>query len=381
MPKIRINTKSLKSTLKVFSTFADQHSMASPIITLAVDPSFRMVFCSDSTIVCATPESEVVESTGSVSYSCDSSTLLGMSLNGSHAVLGWEDIRSPLSVECGAFRGNLKIAVKQPDFPSSPASSLENTQKIPCGILSFISNYLALPMSYFKGKKDLLPVKIFSKQGFLTAGVDDGYSLAEVSTSIPVPEGFDFKVPYYALESQFGDYSLEPGEEATVGCHGFSIYMKDKLLAVLTSGMNDQPLDFDTVFSEQKVWLTSCKFNPAELVAVLKPLMSVLPAKDTGTIIRATFGKCLQLSMQHPTIGDAFVDSVPGVGEIFNEKSMNALVYMHPKAFFDYSTLVSGFKEAQMMASSNAVFYEIRTKLGDIDIKLRYLFPTVQIGE
>ena len=381
MPIVKVKTKELKNILKTFSVFAGQSFRKNTVITMVLDPSLRMVMSSDHAHVFAVPtEVEIVSDVGDKSYSFDSSVLLDLALAGPQTQLSWEDKNSPLKVQDGKFKTELKIAVKSPAFGDIP-QIIENHVEVPLGFLSSVVHLLQIPYSYFKAKKELLPIRLFERDGLLCVGADDGFSLAELSTTLVAPPKYELKIPYYILQAFFSQFAADDVETVKINSTGFNIFLTNKVMSVHTNGLNETTLDLEEILKGIQPWITSCKFDPKMLTDAIKPIMSVIPTKDTsGAIIIAAFGAGkVALSLRHPSLGNAQVDDIDGMTEVHNEKSINLVhINMHPKAFQDYTGLFS-LKSGSMYANNNAVLYEGKKEIDGKQYRLRYLFPTVQM--
>jgi hypothetical protein len=380
MPKVRIKTKELESILKTFSVFSAQSFKKTSAITMSIDNGLQMIMSNDYSHVFAFPQAEVLEGSKGSVYSFDSSTLMDLSIPGEVVDLSWKDINSPLTVQGGKFKTELRIAVKTPSFKDLP-KTIENSVPVPLGFLGAVSTFLQVPFSYFKSKKDLLPIRIFERGGFLCACADDGFSVVDLASSIPAPPSYEIKVPYYIIQALFSKAKISNDKYVKIGSTGYNVSLTNEVISVFTSGLNDQSIDIEETLKKQKEWVTSCTFSPKLLSSAIKPLMSLVPAKDTtGAIIVAAFGgEKLGLSIRHPSLGNAQMDEVDGVKDLLNEKSINLVnINMHPKAFQDYTSLF-GVEEGKIFANNNAVLYDGKLEVGGQNCRLRYIFPTVQL--
>jgi len=375
MPSVTLKTKEFKKMLKVFAKFSAlniQSKWSTIAIEVEESGKARFVLDTDRALVSANPD--VVSSEVGVPYFFNPDTLGKMTMYGDLVTLSWESAASPLAVTDKRFSANLNVAVPRPDYRNIPTDYTLFT--IPTPVITAVSSYLNIPYAYFKSKKELTPIHFRSTaEGKLTISADDGFSLARLDTNVDVPP-IDFKVAKYIIDSLFfGDIT---GDEVKLGVKDFCIFLSNGETCVVTSGMNDQTSEFDQVYGSLGQWSTSCKFNPKDLVTYIEPLTSVIPQKDaSGSIIHlAMRPERAQMSMKHKDIGELQSDDVKSMTEIFNENSVkNIVINMHPQAFHDYTGMLK-VDTAKMYANMRVVYYEA---MASEAIKVRYLFPTVQV--
>ena len=182
------------------------------------------------------------------------------------------------------------------------------------------------------------------------------------------------------MDCLFGGSCPDKDKLVSIGVHQFSVFLENESISTIFAGMNDETADFDTIFKNVGEWKTSCKFEPKLLSEAIKPLYSFIPNKDKyGTIIVASITQQkMSLSAIHKDVGQGDKE-VKGITEIYNENSIKCMTLnMHPQAFYEFTNLFS-VEEARMYANSNTIYYDGSIKLNSGPIKIKYLFPTVQV--
>lgn len=381
MPAIKADAKEFKNILKAFTTFSQMSYRKTPTVTFSLSPSFRMVMSTDHAFINAVPEkSEVIESSDNA-YSFNPERLLKLAINGKEIEMSWENENSPLTIKCGRFVTNLSVAVKHPKFEYSPEKL--KYYKVPIELMHCVAKYMAIPFSFYKAKRDMMPVQMIYKEGKFIAQADDKFSLAKLETDIDLEAEFDVKVPYYVLDTLYKGQSAKDLKESFVdiGAKDYSIFLRNQAISVFLTGLNDQMLDFDDTKSNFSRWQTSFDFNSKQFSSEIKPVLSLLPTKDkSGTYVElgvTSQGVSLQLS--HQDVGNARSSNVEGVQNCFNEDANNkVLIRMHPQAFEDYTSLFD-FDVGKFLANQQCVSYSGEQEFNFGKLKLEYLFPTVQV--
>lgn len=377
MPRLTLETKELKSILKTFSAFSSQSIRRRPVVTFAFDPTFRMIMSTDNAYVNAIPSKVEDWDQHSVPYTFTPDTLLGLVLTGKTITLGWTGDRSALEIKDGKFTSSLKVAAAQPIFDHVPQKM--DGFNLPLPVLAAITQYLSIPQSYYKKKSEMMPVHFKrDNRGKLIAMADDGYSLGKVETEIDCPEGFDVKVPKYILDTLYSSIAKTDVESVPFCATGYSISLANKEIKVFTSGVNDQTEDFDSVYARAGSWMVSAKFSPKLLLQALRPLISLIPAKErSGSFIEMEIKDNVMLSLRQKDIGEGRVESVEGFVDLRIESAASrVLIHMHPQAFIDYTGLLD-MGNALMFANPNSVYYQASMNLESGPITIKYLFPTV----
>jgi DNA polymerase III sliding clamp (beta) subunit (PCNA family) len=392
MNNIIIKTKDLLSILKTFSDFANQSLTGNSLVaTISSQPEPCIAMMTDHAYV-SCPLKNLKDCTFNEnfsSYTFNPRPVLDMLLAGNKVTLEWFDANSPLQVTDARLIASLKIATKKPAGGFSTFEKIESI-KIPIGILHYAYHQTDIPYAYYSADSNLAPVRFYSKgDGILNVSADDSYSIARAQSKIDVQKTFDVKVPRYVLKSLF---SVAPENPNLLVNFAFGVavgYFENSLVKVMFSTLLDDIVDFDDIYKSQTGWKTSCKFHPREWVTSIKPLMALIPAKDrSGSMINFEATNKIKLSLLHGEIGQATVDNLEGVSGIYNENNAkNVLIRMHPKAFYEYTSLLS-CEEALFAATTNVVHYKgslkHKYKKDSIlpalpDMSVEYLFPTVQV--
>jgi hypothetical protein len=396
MPEVVFDAKEFKELIKTFVKFASYESFKKPTgVLLMEETGVTFILDTDRAYLSAKPQT--VSFSGQADpYFFTLETLSKIAVTGKEKgiKLSWTSSSSPLTLSNGRFQANLNVAAQQPDFRHLP-KEYDMTFKLPSHIFYDVTKFLNIPYSYFKAKSDLTPMHYKVVDGKLVVMADDGFSLAKLETDISVPEGVNFKVPKFVQDILYSGDEGKDGEFFTVGIQGFNIAMTNGLISIIFPGLNDQTSDFDKTIKTVGPWLTSCKFKPKLLAEDIKPLISVIPAKDTsGSIIFLAFkGTKALMSVKHKEVGDVMVEQVDGIDNIYNENNIhNVVINMHPQAFSDYTDLLKGnlTSEASMFGNGRVVYYESEIKhkpkekseneeLPMFSAKVKYMFPTVQL--
>lgn len=383
MPKYRMKTKDFKQALKTFGIFSAQSLRKTSSITFSSTSSvFQIKSYNDSAFIMATPESQCIDSGGHPEYHLDPSALAGFSMSGKTVEFGWDTYPGTFVIGDGSVQAKLNISTGVPeDFPNF--SNLTTSAKVPRGCLAAALKYATLPMSYYKTKKEMFPIRIYENQGKMCVASDDNCSLGELNVDCQLPQGFSIQVPNYVLQALYGEFQVSDDTLVTIAHQGYSYSLTNGYMEVWSSGLNEVITELDDAFSKQKMWNSFCKFDPKELAKSLKPLTSLLGQKDTSaTVIVASISgvsKKMSLSLRHPTLGEAAVEEVAGISDVYNETGVPEVhVNMHPLAFSDYTTMIDS-DIADMQCNNQAVLYTSQQSVGGFPARLRYMFPTVQV--
>jgi hypothetical protein len=380
MPRLTLETQELKSILKTFSAFSTQSVRRHPVVTFAFDPKFQMIMSTDSAYITAQPQKVDDWDQQSVPYTFTPGVLMGLAFSGKTVTLGWTGDRSALEVRDGKFASSLKVAAAAPIFDHIPPQSMEGFE-LPLSLLVAITKYLSIPQSYYKKKAELMPVHLKAdKNGKLQAMADDSFSLGKIETNIDCPPDFDVKISKYILDTLYGGLNTTGNEMVTLQRQGFSLVLSNKDIKVFTTGVNDQTEDFDSVYGDVGPWVVSAKFSPKGLSRELKPLLSLIPAKErSGSFLEMEVKDKVMLSLRQKDIGDGRIESTDSFFEIRVESAApRALIHLHPQAFSDYTGLLDDISSALMFANSGSVYYQGTKDLDSGPITIKYLFPTIQ---
>lgn len=374
---VEFKTREFKEILKAFSKFA-QHSHKKTSISVAFDP-LRLIMINDHAYVSATPKETIVRGDKS-EYCFNPEILLGLTLRGENVALTWDNEKSPLSLVNDRLTTSLRVAVAPPDYEGLLPDKIDSTD-IPLGVLIAVTKFLSIPFSFDNRKKELMPVR-FRKgpDGFLIASADDGFSLAKITTTVPITaKEFDIKIPKYILDCLYSKGSVTDSTAIPVGMLEQKSLFSNGTIQIYSSGMTDESSDFDKVIYDFKP-KTSFSFKPKTLGEALKPLVDLIPKKErSATVVNVEVTDKVSMSVKHQDVGEGDVDSIDDIEKIYNEESARTTsVLMHPQSFQDYTNLFT-VEKGYMFANKQMVHYEGSLESGGTPIKINYLFPTVQV--
>lgn len=378
MPKITVNVKELKSILKTYGNLSNLSAKRKPIVTFAFDPLFRIMLANETVFVSSTPSDTKDWDKETTSYHLHPEVLQQLKLKGKYAELSWTDPKGPLVIKDGKFSSQLRISAPAPDFKHY--SGKVQTFQIPETILGKITGYLSIPFAYYKGNKDYTPVILSrDEKGFLVASSDDNYSLGRVETNFPVPIEFNAIVPKYILDNLYG--SDLTGQPVNIGFGESGLYMESHSLRILFPNLNDKLNDFINLYnSNSPSFVTSYNMDPKKLLDSIDPLHSL--SGDNPTLVYETQIKeeGISLLLRNREVGDASIESLDGVSEIFNERGLkNTILHLPPKALYEFTKLISPINNVKVMANSNLMYYEGVETVEGYELKTRFMFPTVQV--
>jgi len=371
---VEFKTKEFKEILKAFSKFA-QHSHKKPTVSIAFDP-VRLIMITDHAYVSAKP-TEVMVSGDEEAYCFNPEILLGLTLRGENVSLSWQNESSVLSLINDNLSTTLRVALPHPKYDALP-SDISSTE-IPLGTLVAIAKFLSIPFSFDNRKKELMPVRFWrGPNDILVASADDGYSLAKITTGVPVTTDFDIKVPKYILDCIYSKGSFTDVTPIKIGMKELKSLFSNGTIQIFSSGMTDESSNFDMVLYDFKA-KTSFTFNPKTLAQAIKPLVDLIPKKERGgTIVKMSVSDKMSMTVKHKDVGEGKVDKVDDIDKIYNEDAAKSTsVAMHPQSFQDYTNLFS-VEKGYMFANSKMVHYEGTIEAGGAAMKIEYLFPTVQ---
>ena len=374
---VEFKTNEFKDILKTFSKFA-QHSHRKPSVSITFDP-LRVVMKNDHAFVTAKP-TEVLVTGDKTEYCFNPEILLGLTLRGENVRLSWEDENSLLSLTNDRLTTSLRVAVESPSYDSLPSGL--DAAEIPLGTLIAITKFLSIPFSFDNRKKELMPVR-FRKDydGILVASADDGFSLAKITTKIPIKDdNFDIKVPKFILDCLYSKGSIADETGILIGTRGKKSLFSNGTIDIYSAGMTDETSNFDAVIYDFKP-KTSFTFKPKTLSEALKPLVDLIPKKErrTATVVKLAVTDKVSMSVKHQEVGEGNVESVDDIEKIYNEAaSSKTSVLMHPQSFQDYTNLFT-VEKGYLYANKQMVHYEGSIESAGAPIKINYLFPTVQV--
>jgi len=368
-----------KKTLKIFETFSKQGYVRSTVTATVIENRLEFLLQTDHALVRAQPLTATV--VGSLPrYSFDPALLLKMTFVKGPITLSWTNENSLLLLTNGKLRAELRVAIPKHVEPRVSRQNLCELE-IPYGVMCAFRKYLDLQCSYYKTKKDYLPIQIQTLDNgqVIAIGGDGGYSMGYIKTPIICNTPFQVSIPKYAFDCMFPKVAKELDSTAMVkfGARDNSVLLDNGSIRAMLGCLTDRP----DVLPDNPTDGTksSCEFIPKTLTESIKPLLGVIPDKDrSGTVLKVALGATtMDLSVQHKDTGLGAVEGVPGVGNIYHEVNVrSSTINMHPQAFKDYTALFD-VERGKMYYCGNSVCYQGAVKAGGMDLEIGYLFPTV----
>lgn len=375
---IHFNDKEFKDLLKTFAKLASQCSNVHSPISFDFDP-FRMVMITEHAFISASPQTSII--TPVVPYTFNPEILLNLTFTEGDVELWWENGTSPLYLKNNHLRTSLKVAVPTPQFDVVP-NQIDSIE-IPLGVLIGIKKFLDIPFVFFTGNKDLMPICFYmDSSGYLVVTADDGFSIAKITTPIKVPaklKKLNIKVPKYIIDCLYSKGDLSDESAMRIGIHGLKSLFSNKTFQIYSSSMNDEVSSFEQAMDSFKPRV-SCNFSPRKLALSIKPLVGMIPKKDRpGTILSTKFTDKISMSISHSDVGEGVMDFVDDISNIYLEnEAKNVNINMHPLAFQEYTNLMD-VDIASLFADNRLVHYTGNCNMGGLDVKVEYIFPTVQV--
>lgn len=380
MPKVIFNTKELQSALKTVTTFTELSIQKR--YTLSIDISNSLIYHhSEVATLYAKPNMQILENDGDPIITIDAHMLTKLKLPANETLLEWSGSIKGLKIKSGRFMTTLNVLIDTSPIANKQYEP-EFSVKFPLKTIKAASRYAELPYSFYKNKVEMTPIHFKELNGKMVIQGEDGYSLFRVKTNVDAPEGMSFKIPRIALKTIFKDSIADDETIANLASYSLAVVLDDGQNTLFTSQLTDELKDFESIFQGlNKQWQVYVKANPKELLGGIKPLYTMIPTKDTNTCyIQATFKKPdnLNLILRHPQMGDTRFDNIPLLSEInVVGESHKYYLNMHPQAFSEFTSLLSGMPEIEWFGNDKAAYY-----LGideENGLTVEYLFPVVNV--
>jgi len=368
-------TKDFKDLIKTFTKLSKYSSNTVAPITFTFEP-FSAVMMTEHAFIIAKPNVSIVPPVQT--YTFNPEILLDLSLTEGEVILYWDEKdNSPLCLKNNFLRTALKIAVPMPDFESIPESM--NSIEIPVGLLHAVEKFVNVPYIFLPGKKELAPIWFRKNaEGNLEISADDNCCMARINTNIPVKlKNLDIKVPRYIIETLYSKGDLTDTTPVKIGIHGLKSLFSNKTTQIYSSSINDDNMEnLDAVLKDFKSNV-SCDFVPKKVADAIKPLVSMLPKKDKGSILTVTLdADKMSMGILHQDIGEGVIDFVEGITNIYRENSArSATISMVPQLFQEHTDMLN-VPQASMFANSRMVYYKGTCAIGDYTMDIEYIFPT-----
>lgn len=373
MPRIQIKTKELKELIKQLTTLSSQNSSKNVIVCLKPETNKVLVYCRAEYAQTITALETAIIMEGGESISFDIAPLGTMSINSKEVVLYWDSTDPTyIGVNHGNFDAKLNYVTNTPKF--LPEIDIEQKISLPIKFLEQADSYLSIPFSYFKGKRELMPLRITSHNNCVVAMADDGFSLGVLETQILFEEEIDVKVPRYLFDVLYshkkaGDNSVD------FGINDMQVWMSNGPTKLLTQCTDDVTYDFYEIYDESQEVKYEIIIDPDKALKSFKDLLTAIPANDRASSYVKMYDdkNSIKMSINRNDIGRADLGELEGIIKL--TKHTDEEVHIHPKAFYDYINLVKKNKQATLKINSKMSLLESVTDVGTI----RYLFPNVSI--
>lgn len=378
MPKVLFQTKELQKVLKNVNTFTDLSIKKR--YSLSIDSSTQTVYHTNevATLVMK-PSLEVLDDSGTNFVTVDASFLSKLKLPSDTTTIEWGIEKSSIQVKSGRFSSKMSIVMSDAEIPNKDYMP-EFSIKTSLGKMKKLVGYAEIPYSFYKQKTELAPVKFFARDGKLVVNGDDGYSLLQVKSDIESSNGLEFVVPRIALKSIFKDSLAKDEDEVSLESYGMSIILSDGINKLYMSQVGEEVANFEEVLNKNNSqWMVYCQVNPKELLKGIKPLVSLISAKDQSkSYVQTIFKKPsdLKLVLQHEKMEETKFDGIPLLSEITTSNNISKYTLnMHPTAFVEFTGLVSGLEMMEWSGNDRVSYYEGAQE----GLLVQYLFPVVSL--
>ena len=380
MPKVIFKTKELQSVLKTITTFTELSIRKRYTVSIDVAES-KIYHHSEVATLFAKPEMNVLEDQGESTITIDAQMLTKLKLPAKETLIEWGGDIKGIKIKSGRFTTTLNVLIQTSEVIDKEYQA-EYSLNFAMKAIKAASKYAELPYSFYKNKVEMTPILFKELEGKLVIQGEDGYSLFRVKTNIEAPTGMSFKVPRIALKTIFRDSIVDDETPSKIESYGLAVVLSDGNNTLYTSQITDEIKDFETIFNSlNQQWMIYVKANPKELLGGIKPLFTMIPSKDQNTCyIQAVFKKPdeLNLVLRHPQMGDTRFDKIPLLGEISTHgENHKYYLNMHPQAFSEFTSLLSGLEEIEWFGNEKAAYY--LGKDVENDLTIEYLFPVVNI--
>lgn len=289
---------------------------------------------------------------------------------------------SVLYVEDGKFKSNLQIGKMHKFEGYHP--TLDVNVRIPGPLLGKLFEHCILPGVYHKVDLSQLPVRIYGLEGVLCGSYDDSYSVMQMRTDAMFSDKINIQIPRFVADA-LTSIDLADEESIGIGQNGYQIVFVGRNFSLSCTGLNHDIIELDSAVAEQGAVSVTVDFSPKDLADAIKPLVKLIPAKDTSAAyIVAVFdeGK-MSVTMKHSQVGDATSEDITGMDNMYIERGLKSThANLHPAGFQAYTQLLST-PMATMQVYPKAVLFKckevIETTSGKINSVRDYLFPSVEV--
>ena len=371
---VHIHSKEFKDLLKNFTRLSRISSSALAPITFSFDP-FQVTMMTEHAFIISRPSVSIMPPVEA--YSFNPEVLLDLSLTDGDVELYWADENAALNLKNNYLRTALRVAVPMPDFVDIPETM--NSLEVPLGLLHAVEKFISVPYIFLNGRKELMPIWFRKNaKGNLEISADDSCCMARINTNIPIKlKNLDIKIPRYIIETLYSKGDFNDTTPVRIGIQGTKSLFSNATTEIYSSNINDENTDtFDSILKDFKP-MVSCDFIPKKLGDAIKPLVSMLPKKDKGSILSVSLNTDkMSMNVLHKDIGEAVIDFVEGISNIYLENSMRVgTINMVPQIFQEHTELLA-VPQAALAANNRTVYYKGACTIGDQTVDVEYIFPT-----
>ena len=370
---LHINSKEFKELLKSFTRLSRVSSNTIAPITFTFEP-FSASMMTEHAFIVSKPTVSILPPISE--YTFNPEILIDLALTDGDVELHWLDGNSALNIKNNFLRTALRVATPTPEFIDIPENM--TAIEIPIGLLHAVEKFISVPYIFLGTKKELIPIWFRKNaKGNLEISADDSCSLARINTNIPVKlKTLDIKIPRYVIETLYSKGDLNDVTPVRMGIQGMKALLANKNTQIYLAGMEEEMVSFDSVLKDYKP-MVSCDFVPRKVSDAIKPLVSILPKKDKGSILVVSVdSKKMSMDILHQDIGEGIIEFVEGISNIYLENSAKlATINMVPQIFQEHTELLN-VPQANMSANNRLVYYKGGCNIGDFVIDVEYIFPT-----
>lgn len=380
MPKVIFKTKELQSVLKTITTFTELSIQKRYTVTINISDN-TIYHHNEVATLFAKHDMNVVEEGEPSTVTLDAQMLTKLKLPSKDTLLEWGPDVKGLKIKSGRFSTTMNVIIQTEDIANKEYQP-EYAIQFPISKIKVASKLAELPYAFYKNKVELSPIEFSEKDGKLILQGTDGYALFRIQTDFDATPGMSLRVPRIAMKTIFKDSVVDDNQNSSLEAYGNAVVLSDGSMVLYTSQLSEEVKDFGQVLSTlDSNWLVCAKANPKELLSGIKPLYSMIPSKDQKiSYIQAVFKRPdnLNLILRHPSMGDTKFDNVPLSGEVSTHNDQHKYyLNMHPQAFHDFTSVLSGFEEIEIFGNNQAAYYVGKDE--ENGIIAEYLFPVVNI--
>jgi hypothetical protein len=384
MSKISLSAKELKESFKFLTTLADSAVLTDSAIVLSQTeeekPRVALTLVNDYVQAQYFFRKSMIHEKLKP-FVFDPRLISRISPNQEMVHLSWSD-SATLFIEDGRLKSNLKVGLARKFEGYHPVLDIQT--RVPGALLEHLLERCVVPGVYHKIDIAQQPMRIYGQKGNLCGSFDDAFSVMQVETDAPFSDNIDLQIPRFVADALC---SIDLAEEETVGIgqNGFQIIFTGKYFSLSCTGLVQDAIELQTALKEQGAVNVTLHFDPKILADAVKPLVKLIPAKDTsGAYLVATFNDGqMSISMRHSEIGDATSENIPGLKDMYIEKGLRSThAHLHPVGFHAYTQLL-GTPLATMEVFPKAVQYKCQEAIVTPDGRFlstrSYLFPSVEV--